>query len=129
MSNPLVATLPNILVSSCSNRSVIEFYTYLKKKCPDLITEFSLLHVSLLHITNIQIIHIIRPSPCLGYPSRSIYVTNDHVYVPFVVIMIYYQVCSKSYTTSVTNGAGTAYPSTTPELTHGYFVGFMLLNL
>ena len=50
---------------------------------------------------------------------RSICVTSDHVYAPFVVsvLMTYNRVCIKNNTTGATCGVGTAYPSGTPEFT------------
>ena len=54
-----------------------------------------------------------------GWLLRNICVTNDHGYVPSVIIAVrsfphswlYHRICDKSNTMGATNGAGTAYPS------------------
>ena len=43
--------------------------------------------------------------------------------------MTYYPVCTKSRTTSVTSGTGTAYPSGAHEINPHILLGFALLNL
>ena len=58
----------------------------------------------------------------------NITVTNDHGYVPFVVITImsYHRVCNKSNTTGGTYGAGTDYPS---GILPRFLVGLIFLGL
>ena len=67
---------------------------------------------------------VLRSSRLLDQPLRGIYVTNDHDYVPFVVITIqsfpYHRVCIKSNMTGATWEAGTVYPSGAHESTPGF---------
>ena len=63
------------------------------------------------------ILKVLRSPPKLGCPLWNICFTNNHGYVPFVVITRFE---NQINTTSATSGAGTAYPSGADVFTHSF---------